>query len=219
MLPELTTLKNTFPDLVFFDDSGNTPARSRSQADNRIIHVIELGANRGSTDVIMLEVNIHAREHITAAANLYFMDWVLSNYGSNENATFLLDNYHFVIMPVANPDGYDYSFVSSNTAWAQLVLPDKSTLLTQLGEEDTCNPECTQGQCCVRIGMAMTSRKRSAFDPLVPVHSELLCQPLKQAGEKCLLRNVNQEWCDCAPGLTCTHQDDIALNNFFGICR
>lgn len=34
---------------------------------------------------------------------------LLTNYGLNADATFLLDNYHFVIIPVANPDGYEYS--------------------------------------------------------------------------------------------------------------
>ena len=34
---------------------------------------------------------------------------MLTSYGSDDDATHLLDNYDFHIVPVMNPDGYDYN--------------------------------------------------------------------------------------------------------------
>lgn len=110
---------------------------------------------------------------------------------------------------------------------------DKDQLLhlkEQSQNEGTCQPTCNTGECCVRVGLAVTSRKRAVGGDLLG-GSRLpggigggslfrrFCQPLKQQGEKCLLRNQQQEWCDCAPGLTCTFSETAFLNNFFGVCQ
>ncbi|PVD25247.1 hypothetical protein C0Q70_15745 [Pomacea canaliculata] len=114
VVAHLQTLANNFPSLTKFDSSGKNPDRPRTEG-GKIIHFIEAGAQMGQKPVIMLEVNIHAREHITAAAMLYTLDWLLTNYATQANAKAILDNYHLVVVPVANPDGYDYSHQSSST--------------------------------------------------------------------------------------------------------
>ncbi|KAK7101630.1 carboxypeptidase B-like [Littorina saxatilis] len=110
----LRSLRSQYSNLMRFDESGNSVPRNKT-IEGRIIHFVELGANLDSRPVIMLEVNIHAREWVTSASDFYMIDSLVSNYGSDADATFLLDNFHLVIIPVANPDGYEFSRTSSNT--------------------------------------------------------------------------------------------------------
>jgi murein tripeptide amidase MpaA len=51
----------------------------------------------------------HAREPLSMESTLLFMDWLLSNYGTDPDATFLVDNREMFFIPVVNPDGYEYN--------------------------------------------------------------------------------------------------------------
>lgn len=48
---------------------------------------------------------VHARELVTAPVNLAFAQWLLDNYGTDANATWLLDHNEFHLLLQANPDG------------------------------------------------------------------------------------------------------------------
>jgi len=49
---------------------------------------------------------IHAREVITPEVLFYFMDYLTDNYGTDPEATFLVDNREMWFIPVFNVDGY-----------------------------------------------------------------------------------------------------------------
>ncbi len=48
----------------------------------------------------------HAREPQGMQSLLYFAHWLLSRYGSDPEATYLLDHRRIYLCPVVNPDGY-----------------------------------------------------------------------------------------------------------------
>ena len=52
----------------------------------------------------------HAREWITPEMVRRLLHHVLDNYGSNAEITKILDTTELWFLPVANPDGYDYTF-------------------------------------------------------------------------------------------------------------
>ncbi len=52
---------------------------------------------------------IHAREPAGMEVLLYFMWYLLDNYGTDSQATFLVDNRELWFVPVVNPDGYCYN--------------------------------------------------------------------------------------------------------------
>ncbi len=52
----------------------------------------------------------HAREWITPEMVRRLMHYVLANYGTSADITNLLDTTELWFLPVANPDGYDYTF-------------------------------------------------------------------------------------------------------------
>lgn len=59
----------------------------------------------GAKPTLFLMAAIHARELSTAELALRFIDYLLSNYGTDGDATWLLDEHLIVVVPVVNPDG------------------------------------------------------------------------------------------------------------------
>ncbi|MET8525001.1 M14 family zinc carboxypeptidase [Micromonospora sp. NPDC005172] len=59
----------------------------------------------------------HAREWITPEMTRRLMHHVLEGYGANREITRLLDTTELWFLPVANPDGYDYTFTPGNRLW------------------------------------------------------------------------------------------------------
>ncbi len=52
---------------------------------------------------------IHAREPQSMMTLIYFMYYLLENYGSNPEVTYLVNNREIYCVPVFNPDGYEYN--------------------------------------------------------------------------------------------------------------
>lgn len=51
----------------------------------------------------------HAREPLSMGATLLFMDELLSGYGTDPEATFLINERELYFVPCLNPDGYEYN--------------------------------------------------------------------------------------------------------------
>ncbi len=51
----------------------------------------------------------HAREPAAMQTQLYFLIWLLDNYGSDPLATYLVNEREIWFIPVVNPDGYEYN--------------------------------------------------------------------------------------------------------------
>lgn len=52
---------------------------------------------------------IHAREPQSMMTLIYFMYYLLENYGTNPEVTYLVNNREIYCVPVFNPDGYEYN--------------------------------------------------------------------------------------------------------------
>lgn len=64
---------------------------------------------------ILYDAMLHAREPIGMQHLLYYMYYLLENYGSDPVVTYLLDNAELYFVPILNPDGYRYN---------QLIAPN-----------------------------------------------------------------------------------------------
>lgn len=58
---------------------------------------------------VMYNSLIHAREPNSMMSLHYYMWWLLENYGTDAEATFILDNRHLAFVTLLNPDGYEYN--------------------------------------------------------------------------------------------------------------
>ncbi len=52
---------------------------------------------------------IHAREPQSMASMMYFMWYLLQNFGTNPEVTYLVNNREMFFVPCFNPDGYEYN--------------------------------------------------------------------------------------------------------------
>src|SRR5205085_8042410 len=59
----------------------------------------------GPKPTFFLMAAIHARELTTSELALRFIDYLLTNYGTDGDVTWLLDEHKIVVVPAANPDG------------------------------------------------------------------------------------------------------------------
>lgn len=55
----------------------------------------------------------HAREPLSMGATVVFMDWLVTNYGVNDLATFLVDEREMYFVPCVNPDGYEFNRIQN----------------------------------------------------------------------------------------------------------
>ena len=66
---------------------------------------ISSGGN-GNRPAILIDAGIHAREWIAPAMALYIIQQLVENNAANSDLT---DGVDWFIIPVLNPDGYEYS--------------------------------------------------------------------------------------------------------------
>jgi hypothetical protein len=71
------------------------------------------GADRDKP-AFYIDAHIHAEEVATSHTALYTIWYLLTNYGSDPLATWLLDNVAFYILPRTNPDGAEISLTTGH---------------------------------------------------------------------------------------------------------
>ena len=55
----------------------------------------------------------HAREPAGMMTVMYYMFYLLENYGTDPEVTYLVDNREIYFIPVVNPDGYEYNHLTN----------------------------------------------------------------------------------------------------------
>jgi hypothetical protein len=71
----------------------------------------------GSRPAVMYLGAQHAREWITPEMTRRLMHHFIDSYGSDPQITRLVNTTELWFVPVANPDGYDYTFTDGNRLW------------------------------------------------------------------------------------------------------
>lgn len=95
----LDSLAVTYPDIV-------TRIKGGDSYEGRSIEGVKLSKNP-SNPAIFIEANIHANEWITSSSVLWILNELLTSTDPEVQA--LLDNFNWYILPVCNPDGYEYT--------------------------------------------------------------------------------------------------------------
>ncbi|HET6686767.1 MAG TPA: M14 family zinc carboxypeptidase [Jiangellaceae bacterium] len=72
---------------------------------------------RGDRPAVLYAGAQHAREWITPEMVRRLMHYVLDNYGSDAEITDLVNTTELWFLPVANPDGYDFTFTEDHRLW------------------------------------------------------------------------------------------------------
>lgn len=105
ILAQLDFYERTYPSLVQKKISIGTSHEKRSLV---VLHIS--AAPLGTKPLIWIQAGQHAREWIAPAATMYFIDSILKGYSKGDKGIeALLSNFEFAILPLVNPDGYEFS--------------------------------------------------------------------------------------------------------------
>eukprot|EP01087_Luapelamoeba_hula_P005049 TRINITY_DN15134_c0_g1_i1.p1 TRINITY_DN15134_c0_g1~~TRINITY_DN15134_c0_g1_i1.p1 ORF type:complete len:440 (-),score=72.59 TRINITY_DN15134_c0_g1_i1:13-1311(-) len=70
-------------------------------------------ADGNAVPQIVILAGQHAREWIAPAATMYVLQQLVEGYGRDTTVTKILNAVNITIVPIMNPDGYDYSWTNS----------------------------------------------------------------------------------------------------------
>ena len=71
----------------------------------------------GARPAVLYSATQHAREWITPEMDRRLLRWYLSQYATNPQVRRIVDTTELWFVPVANPDGYDFTFTEGNRLW------------------------------------------------------------------------------------------------------
>lgn len=112
----LDSLPQRYPGRAFVKQFG----RSYEKRPLKLVTITN-GDGRPNKSVIFIDAAMHAREWIAPSFALYIIQQLLDNNAQNEE---LLRDYDWVIMPVVNADGYEYTHTNSRY-WRKTRKPTK----------------------------------------------------------------------------------------------
>jgi murein tripeptide amidase MpaA len=118
----LNSLVASYPNLM-------TIQKYNVSYEGRDLKVVKLTSQVGvpsSKPIILWEGGIHAREWIGHMTMCYMISKLTRGYGSDPSATSILDNFQVHIIPVVNPDGYEYTW-STDRLWRKTRSPNKGS--------------------------------------------------------------------------------------------
>ncbi|KAG5261646.1 hypothetical protein AALO_G00286760 [Alosa alosa] len=85
-----------------------------SSFEKRPLYVLKLSGRASNTPkkAMWIDCGIHAREWISPAFCLWFVDNCINYYGLNREITEMMDAMDIYVLPVMNPDGYRYTWTT-----------------------------------------------------------------------------------------------------------
>lgn len=106
----MDTLVANHPGIAAIDDIGPTWKKTQNAAQGyemRALRITNLATAASDPDRPKMVVfsSIHAREYAPAELDTRFAEWLVNNYGTDAEATWLVDHNDFRLVLQANPDG------------------------------------------------------------------------------------------------------------------
>jgi hypothetical protein len=106
IVADLDTMFQLYPNLITEKYSIGTSHEGRT------IWAVKISDNPNINEdepAVGFDALIHAREPQSMATLMYFMWYLLENYGTDPAVTYLVDNREIYCVPCFNPDGYEYN--------------------------------------------------------------------------------------------------------------
>lgn len=106
IITDLDSMYLLYPNLITQKDSIG------ASHEGRAIWMVKVSDNPNVNEdepTVGFDALIHAREPQSMATQMYFIWYLLENYGTDPLVTYLVDNREFYFIPCVNPDGYEYN--------------------------------------------------------------------------------------------------------------
>jgi carboxypeptidase A1 len=86
--------------------------------EGRTIYAMRITApGAGDKPAVLFNGMQHSREWVAVMVPMYIADRLVRNYGSDPRITAVLDAVEVYIVPIVNPDGYEFSQTPGNRLW------------------------------------------------------------------------------------------------------
>ncbi|XP_068759283.1 carboxypeptidase B-like [Montipora capricornis] len=86
----------------------------RSHEGKNMLAIKITGARRYNKPAFFIQCGIHAREWVSPATCMFIIDQMTQGYRNSFSVKTLLDKMDFIILPVLNVDGYEYTWKGSD---------------------------------------------------------------------------------------------------------
>lgn len=116
MLQEMQDIVTNYPDLALLEDIGDSYEKTVGKG-GYDIWALKISDNvqiEEDEPEVFYMANMHAREIITPEIIMYFMHYLVDNYGSDAYVTHLVNNRQIWLCPTMNPDGHEFVFSGVN---------------------------------------------------------------------------------------------------------
>ncbi|XP_077990588.1 carboxypeptidase B-like [Glandiceps talaboti] len=95
--------------------------------EGREMRALKVGSSENSSKkAVWFHGGIHAREWISPAVTMFMTNQLVVDYDTDPDVRKYLDTYDFYILPVMNPDGYEYTWVE-NRMWRKTRSPNEGS--------------------------------------------------------------------------------------------
>lgn len=108
MLAELDAMAAQYPNLI----TVKSPISTFTTIEGRPIYQVKISDNPNTEEAepeVLYTAIHHAREPLSMSETIFYMWYLLENYGTNPEVTFLVDNTEMYFVPCINVDGYLYN--------------------------------------------------------------------------------------------------------------
>ncbi|XP_051857007.1 carboxypeptidase A4-like [Antechinus flavipes] len=103
---EMSNIASEYPNLVSLLKMANS-------FEKRPLYVLKFSTGKGDGPAIWLNHGLHSQEWITHATGIWIARKIASDFSENKpTITSILNKMDIFLMPVANPDGYAYSYTT-----------------------------------------------------------------------------------------------------------
>ena len=110
-LDEIDAMASQYPNLI----SARAPISDTLTHEGRPIYFTKISndpnVDQGKPRVLFSAIH-HAREPGSLTQTIFYMWYLLENYGTDPEVTYLVDNLEMMFIPVVNPDGYIHNVVN-----------------------------------------------------------------------------------------------------------
>ncbi len=107
-IAELDDMVAQYPNLI----TAKAPIDTYTTIEGRPIYYVRLSDNPNTDEAepeVLYSAIHHAREPNALSEVIFYMWYLLENYGTDQEITFLVDNTEMYFVPLLNPDGYVYN--------------------------------------------------------------------------------------------------------------
>jgi len=126
MVAKLDEISMTYPNIA----AGKVNIGSTYEG--RDIYMLKISDNPNTDEsatepAVYYDAMHHAREPLSMMTTMYYMFWLVDNYGSDPEATHIVNNRELFFVPIVNIDGYEYNITTNPNGggfWRKNRRPD-----------------------------------------------------------------------------------------------